>query len=131
MLPYAGIDTSRLLQESMKVCQFNHRIIANNVANVDTPRYNSVEVDFQATLRSALEGRGRIPLRKTRSQHFEAQRFRPEFENKTVFSKNDYNKVDIDEQMANLSKNTGRFMVYGSLLAKRFNIIKNTLNQLR
>ena len=131
MLPYAGIDTTRLLQEAMKVTEFNHRIIASNVANVDTPGYNPVEVDFQATLRSAIEGRGRISLRKTRSQHFEAKTSRPHFGNGTVFSKNDYNKVDIDKEMANLSKNTGRYVIYGSLLAKRFGLIKNIFTQMR
>ena len=131
MLAYAGIDTTRLLQEGMRVCEMNHRIIANNVANVDTPHYNSVSLDFQATLRSALEGRGRISLRKTQPEHLEAQRFHPAFEATSVFSKNDYNKVDIDEQMAQLSKNTGRYTIYGSLLAKRFDIVKNMLTQVR
>lgn len=131
MSAFVGIDTSRLLQEAMSVAELNHRLIANNIANVDTPNYNAVELDFQATLRAALEGRGQVSLRRTDPRHFEAERFRPQFERLAFLSKNDYNKVDLDRQMAKLSQNTGRYTVYGSLLTKQFQMVKNMLNTLR
>ena len=131
MIPYAGVNTARLLVEGMKVARENHRILANNLANAETPHFNPVELDFQATLRAAVEGRARISLRKTQPRHFDMMLHRPKFERLAFLSKNDYNKVDLDDQMAKLSENTGRYTIYGSLLVKHFEQVKNMLAQLR
>lgn len=131
MQPFAGVDTQRLLVEGMKVAAFNHRLIANNIANVDTPNYNPVRLDFQRSLRDALDGRDRVPLRRTEPRHISAQKIRAQFEPIALLSKNDYNKVDLDREMAELSKNTGRFTLYSSLLQKRFQITKGMLSNLR
>jgi flagellar basal-body rod protein FlgB len=128
---FEGVDTTRLLVEAMKVSRDNHRIIANNVANVDTPNFNPSELDFQTTLKNALDGKGSISLRRTLPQHFERVSGGPEFERLAFLSKNDYNKVDLDDQMAKLSENTGRYNVYGSLLVKRFGAVKDMLTALR
>ena len=130
-MPFAGVDTTRLLVEAMKVTRQNNLLLANNIANVDTPNFNPTELDFQATLRSALESQGRISLRKTQPQHFERVANRPEFERLAILSKNDYNKVDLDDQMAKLAENTGRYMTYGSLLNKQFDQVRNMLAALR
>jgi flagellar basal-body rod protein FlgB len=130
-MPLQGVDTTRLLVGAMKVCRQNHLVLANNIANVDTPNFNPTELDFQATLRSALEGQGRISLRKTQPQHFERVVDRPNFERLAILSKNDYNKVDLDDQMAKLAENTGRYTTYASLLRKQFDQVSNALASLR
>ena len=127
MPPFGGIDTTTLLVSAMKVASANQRIIANNIANVDTPGYNPVQMDFVATLRNELEGRGRISLRRSRPQHLETSRFRPETTRLVIHSKNDYNKVDIDQEITNLAKNTGRYTLYGSFLVKHFQVVKSML----
>lgn len=131
MVAFQGVSTTQLLATAMRVAQTNHRIIANNIANVDTPGYNPVQLDFQGTLRDALAGWGRISLRETRPQHLSAERFRPQIENLVFSSKNDYNKVDMDVEIMNLAKNTGRYTLFGSLLVKQFQVAKNMLSTLR
>lgn len=130
-MPFAGVDTVRLLTAGMKVARENNTLIANNIANVDTPNFNPTELDFQATLRGVLAGQGGIQLRKTHPQHLEATANRSQFEAIATGSKNDYNKVDLDDQMAKLSENTGRYSTYASLLIKQFDQVKNTLTSLR
>ena len=131
MAAFAGVNTSQLLVAGMRLAQDNHRIIANNIANVDTPGYKPVERDFQSTLRNAVEGRGRISLRRTRPQHLDASRFRIRHASVVQISKNDYNKVDIEKEIANLAENRGRYTTYGSILVKQFSMIKNMLANLR
>lgn len=130
-MAFAGIDAVQVLQQAMKVAQINHRLIANNIANVETPGYNAVELDFQRTLRNALEKQGRPGLRSGQTGFFESTEVRPEFKPLASTSKNDYNKVDADNELAKLSENTGNFTVYSALLAKRFSLVKDTLNALR
>jgi flagellar basal body rod protein FlgB len=48
-----------------------------------------------------------------------------------LLSKNDYNKVDLEQEMADLAENTGRYTTYSSLLAKQFGMIKSMLSGLR
>lgn len=131
MAAFAGVNTSQLLVAGMRLAQDNHRIIANNIANVDTPRYNPVEMDFQSTLRNAVEGRGRISLRKTRPQHLDASRFRLDRVSLVQTSKNSYNKVDIEKEITNLAKNRSRYNLYGSILVKQFSMVKSMLANLR
>ena len=126
-MPFGGVGTTDLLVSAMKVARDNHRLIANNIANVDTPGYSPVELDFQATLRNAVQGRDGIALRKTHPRHLDALRLRPDSGAFVGSAKNDQNKVDIDQQMANLSENTGRYTTYGSLLVKQFQMIKTML----
>ncbi|MBN2310062.1 MAG: flagellar basal body rod protein FlgB [Candidatus Hydrogenedentes bacterium] len=131
MSAFAGVDTSLVLTQAMKVAELNHTLIANNISNADTPNYNPVSLDFQGTLRAALEGRDRIALRRTDPRHLEGVRQFPEFEGLAILSKNDYNKVDLDHEMTRLSENTGRHTTYGSLLVKRFQAIKDMLSTVR
>ena len=130
MTPYAGIDTNTLLVQAMKVREQNHRFLANNIANVDTPHYNPVELDFQKTLQSMVEGRGGIALRTTRPRHFDHSTYTTEFDRLAFLSKNDYNKVDIDDQMSKLAQNTGEYTTYARLLNKKFEMTKSMLSSL-
>lgn len=130
-MAFRGVDSVQLLTAAMKTAMQNHTVIANNIANVDTPGYNPVRLDFQTTLRDALEGRGRVSLRKTQARHLDALREFPRFQHLALSSKNDYNKVDIEQEMADLSENTGNYTIYGSLLVKQFKAAKDMLSTLR
>ena len=130
MSAYAGIDTSNLLVQAMKVREQNHRFIANNIANVDTPHYNPVELDFQKTLRSMVEGRGGVTLRTTRPRHFNYETHRLDFERLAFLSNNDYNKADLDDQITKLSQNSGEYTTYARLLSKKFAMTKSMLQSL-
>lgn len=132
MSAFGGVDTTRLLVSGMKVAQDYVRITANNIANVDTPGYNPVHLDFQATLRDQLlSGRGTIELRRSRPQHLEATRQHLGPGVLVKGAKNDYNKVDIEEEIANLSEYRGKYNVYASLLTKQFAMVKSVLSTVR
>lgn len=131
MAAFSGLNVADVLQHAMRVSAMDHRIIANNIANVDTPRFTPTELDFQATLRSAIGGQGRVALRKTQVRHLEAGHERAVLERLAVFSKNDYNKVDLEHEMARLGENTGRYTTYGSLLTKHFKQVKDLLTNIR
>lgn len=124
---FAGVNTTTLLVAGMKVAQQNHRLIANNIANADTPGYNPVKLDFQATLRDAVAGRGAIELRRTDPRHLDASRYRLDSGRLVRSSKNDYNKVDIEEETNNLAQNRGDYIKFSSILTKQFSMVKNML----
>lgn len=131
MTPVNGINTSDLLVAAMKVCREKHRVISSNIANVDTPNYNPVELDFKKALGSFIEGRERVSLRKTQPAHIDRALMRPSGIKVALSSKNDFNKVDLEDQVTKLSDNTGQFIVYSSLLNKQFEQVKNLIATIR
>lgn len=131
MSAFTGVDTIELLQAGMRTAQMNHRIIANNIANVDTPHFNPVHMDFQDTLRAVLEGRDRISLRRTDPRHLDATRSLVRFDRLADRSKNDYNKVDLEDEITRLDENTGRYTLYGALLQKRFSQYRSMISNIR
>lgn len=131
MEAFAGISAERVLVESLNVAATNHRILANNIANADTPHFTPTELDFRGTLRRALEGRSHVDLRTTRARHIDYRSERPEFERLVFLSKNDYNGVDLDDQMAKLAENRGKYTTYTALLTKRYRTYNAMLDSLR
>ena len=120
MPPYAGVGIENLLASGMRVAALNHRVLANNIANADTPFFTPSEMDFDSTLRAMVAGRDRVDLRTTSRSHLAHGTQTTKIDRVAGMSKNDYNKVDVDEQLANLSRNTGRFNTYAALLRSRF-----------
>ncbi|MFP6582265.1 MAG: flagellar basal body rod protein FlgB [Candidatus Hydrogenedentota bacterium] len=131
MSVFSGVSTVDLLASAMGVAQDNHRIIANNIANADTPGYTPVKLDFQGTLRSAIGGRGRISLRSTRPQHLQREFGTPRTHRFRSTSTNDGNKVELEMEIAALSKNTRKYSLYASILAKQFQMTKYMLTNTR
>lgn len=130
MAAFEGVDATRLLLGAMKTAEMNHRYLANNIANADTPGFNPAALDFQKTLRSMMDGRDSLNLRKSGSRHIDFSKNQVEFEHLAYLSKNDYNKVDLDDQMARLQENTGNYTAYAALLSKRFQMTKDILSGL-
>lgn len=131
-MAFEGVDTARLLHAAMRVSVTNHTVIANNVANADTPGYNPTKLDFQATLKDAIRGGRSVSLRKTHPKHLEGRpRLEGKFERKAILSKNDFNKVDLEEEMDQLNRNSGNYDLYGALLAKRFAQAREMFQRLR
>ena len=44
-----------MVSKSLDACMLRSRAIANNLANVNTPGYQRIEVDFESKLRSVLD----------------------------------------------------------------------------
>ena len=105
--------TNRILMLGMDAASMRNEVIANNMANSDTPRFKRSEVDFESRLLKALE-RNPQPklLTVTHHKHMQLKTenpldgFKPEVRviSDTSF-RNDGNNVDLDVEMANNTKN--------------------------
>ncbi len=96
-----------LLSRLLDVATLRQDVIAQNVANVNTPGYNAQEVAFEDALRQAI------------GQH-ETGLVMPKPEIITGSGgtkREDGNNVDVDLEMARLQKNALYFKVYTQLLA--------------
>ena len=121
-----GIDKSAtLLEKMLDVSSVKHKVIANNIANVNTPGYKKMDVSFADQLEKALN--------ESSVNKFDA------LQPKIVISKedtsetvrNDGNNVDMDKEVSSLVKNTLSYNIYTQLLAKKFEGIKSAIESSR
>lgn len=130
-MSFEGVSVNTVLKTAMNVAEMNQRVIANNIANADTPHFSPSVVDFQRTLTAAVAGGGdHIGLRTGRSRHLDRSRVHTDLERKSALSKNDYNQVDLEVEISRLAENRGRYVMYSQLLAKKYRMAGEMLDGL-
>jgi flagellar basal-body rod protein FlgB len=97
-----------LLARLIDVAQLRHDVIAQNVANVNTPGYRRLDVDFQRAFARAL-AEGEVSAAPTQQPRIVIAAGGSE--------RLDGNNVDMDVEMGQLQKNTLLYRVYTQVLA--------------
>jgi flagellar basal-body rod protein FlgB len=133
-------DTSELVHRSLDASALQHKLISNNLANVDTPGFKRSEVIFREKLKTALEQRlntlEQLPAYKTNSKHLnfsdvlDMNSIQPEVitYNNTIL-RNDQNNVDIDVEMAKLAQNTVLYNTLAQITQMQFNQLKFAIGE--
>ncbi|MDF9409296.1 flagellar basal body rod protein FlgB [Pelotomaculum isophthalicicum JI] len=100
------------------------RVMANNIANVNTPYFKKTVVEFDSLLKKAL-GREPVEMITTDPRHFGGKpslaELRPEVSlSKETTMRTDGNNVDIDEEMTNLAANSMQYQAVAKELSERY-----------
>lgn len=117
--------TVQSLEKGLEAASLRHQVIANNLANVNTPGFKRSRVDFEGELKKFLESEapGALSLAATQPGHLgfpgslapgvESPRaeLRVVSENSTTM-RNDGNNVDLETEMVLMSENS---IWYGAL----------------
>jgi len=98
-----------VLEKGLNASSLRQKVLADNIANVDTPGFKRSDVDFQLALKTALGSSGStLSLKTTIPKHISS----PEAGSQTIVQtdrstsiRNDANNVDIDREMANVAEN--------------------------
>lgn len=104
------------------------RVLAQNVANADTPGYRAREVDFRAAMEAAFAERaekGAVPEPEA------GQRQMPVINDPAGVVREDGNSVDLDRQMVKLSANAMSYRVLSRILARKFDLIRMAIETSR
>ena len=117
-----GIDKSAtLLEKMLDVSSIKHKVIANNIANVNTPGYKKMGVSFSDQLEKALN--------ESSMNKFDT--LQPKIviskEDSSETVRNDGNNVDMDKEVSSLVKNTLTYSIYTQLLAKKYEVVKSAI----
>lgn len=101
-----------IMERSLDASTLRQKVLANNIANVDTPYFKRSDVVFEELLQSQLQSQGIEGLR-TDPRHFKfGQSSQPIPQTKLDASSamnNNQNNVDIDSEMAMLAMNQLRY----------------------
>ncbi len=127
-------ETIQLLQKVLDLRSANQAVIASNIANSDTPKYNRREFQFENELQSALTGAPGT-LKTTHTNHIsitaanlnDVHGIVVEFEDETGIG--DENSVSVDMEMMELSKNQLLYEATTQLLKKKLGMLKYAISE--
>jgi flagellar basal-body rod protein FlgB len=114
-----GIDKNiNLLEKMLDISAMKHKVIANNIANINTPGYKKMDVNFAEQLEKVLKD--------TSVNKFD--NLQPKIviskEETSKTARNDGNNVDMDKEVSSLVKNTLSYNIYTQLMAKKVEMVK-------
>ncbi len=122
-----------VLEKGLDASSLRQKVLADNVANVDTPGFKRSDVDFQATLGAVLENEGEnLPLRMASAQHMAGLHNSREQVVKTDSStslRNDGNNVDIDREMANVAENGIYYNAATRTISSQLNLLRMVIQE--
>lgn len=113
----------RSLGLAIEFARENHRVIGQNLANVNTPGYKTAELSFENLLSkiesaSAASGGGG----KDEQFNFKIQ------ESNGLPVRSDGNNVNMDRELVNLKKNTMAYQTLTQLLGSKIGLLQRAIN---
>lgn len=122
--------SASMMEKGLDTAALRNRVIANNLANVDTPGFKRSEVLFESELQKALSHQNNFKLVTTNEKHMQiggtnAGSVTPRvIVNKTTSMRNDGNNVDIDREMSALATNSIMYSALAQGLSGEFQKMK-------
>jgi flagellar basal-body rod protein FlgB len=103
------------LEKALNVRSFYHKVLATNMANVETPGYKEKDIDFRAELDSSLGSTRNIAVQeKTDADGGTAA---------------DGNTVNMETQIVKLTENSMMFSAFVQLINKKFSMMRYVINE--
>ena len=108
MLENAGVGIERY----MNLVSARQKLVASNIANVDTPGYKTKDIDFHSELSNMFDNQEPNPV-----------------EVSGLKTKNDGNNVDMDREARLLSENALRFAVATNLARSELAALRSAIDE--
>ena len=109
----------RFLEAGIQTESLRQRTIANNVANLETPGYRRLDVQFEQLLARALESGGKIDPGQIGKNLYQPM--------KTPVKSNG-NDVNFEAEVGEMVKNTLRHKAFIRLLNKKYKQMEMAIN---
>ena len=115
----------RVLQDFIDYCSLRNKVISKNIANIGTENYKREDVVFKDLLNDNMS-----QLKTTDPKHFGEVSFESENSIKVDDSKDmvsGINNVNIDEEMAELAKNTLQFKLASKKIGDYYKTLQGVI----
>ena len=125
--------TVATLAKSLNLRSIQHKALASNIANMDTPNYKAVELDVAEKMNKNNGSVPGIQLVRTQAAHLQFRSDRMDsVQLKAVTPKayslrGDGNTVDIDRTMGRLAENTLLYNATAQLISRKFKGLMNVI----
>lgn len=120
------------LSMGVQTASAKNGVIAQNIANMDTPGYKAKDLKFQAVMDEVAGSGKKLPLARTDEKHLppssraiDPHAFIYNQNNPSV--RNDGNDVNIDYEMSQMAENTIKYNLFSDLTAGKFGKLKEVI----
>lgn len=105
-----------LLEKALDIRAYYHRILASNIANVETPGYKEKDIDFRKELDGMTESPAdiQVKVKSTTDGGIAAV---------------DGNTVNMEDQIVKMTENTLMFNSLVQMINKKFSMIRYAINE--
>ena len=130
-----GGVTFDLLRKGLDVSALRNKVIANNIANVNTPKFKRQIVSFEEEMQKVIDHKVDLVGQRTDDRHIPIDEIAwREVNPRTItdrahIMRNDKNNVDIDVEMSDLAKNTMTFQIAGQRLSAMFSDLNDVITR--
>jgi flagellar basal-body rod protein FlgB len=100
------------IEQYMNLVSTRQKLVASNIANADTPGYQTKDIDFSAELANQMSG--------SKPNVIEVSGLK---------NKNDGNNVDMDREARLLAENALRFSVASNLAHSEISTLRTAINE--
>lgn len=107
----AKVNVIDLLEAGLRAEQLRQRAIASNAANLETPGYKTVDVNFQETLAKALDGGKEGTLADLEGEIFKVG---------NLPVKQNGNDVSLEGEVGKMIENSLRLEAYVRIMSKKY-----------
>lgn len=123
------IESIELMKRALDVAAVRHNVIANNIANVNTPGFKRSSVLFPEELSKAKKN---FSAKLLHPKHIPFGGKKDETKPKVVIEddtiyRNDLNNVDLNQEIADLEKNTLYYNFIAQRISSKFRMINNVI----
>ena len=130
------------LERGLDACSLRAQLIANNIANADTPNFKAQRLRFEEVLAQQLgveSPHGHLPLIRTNPLHLpggdivDLNGIRTPagviYTDDSLTFRLDGNSVDIDHEMAEQAKNALQYSTLTELASRRLAILRTVISE--
>jgi flagellar basal-body rod protein FlgB len=113
-----SVPQANLLSSLMDAAELRHRVLSQNIANVNTPNYRRQDVSFEDTLAAELDS----------AQELDLEGIAPRvYEEAGAPARADGNTVDIDREIGQLNKNSLLYETYSQVLGSYLDSMRRAM----
>jgi flagellar basal-body rod protein FlgB len=109
------MSTLGLLEKALNIRAFYQKVLASNIANVETPGYSEKKIDFQAELDRSGNGDA-SSVRVTENDPPDGA------------GSLDGNTVNVEEQVVKMTENSLMYNALVQLISKKFSMMKYVIS---
>lgn len=125
--------TSKMIAAALDVSARRHNLIAGNIANMDTIGYHPSDLDFNATLKRAMDEKEPDFLDKTHPMHLATDEDDPylgmngeDSESVDIYH---LDSVNIDTEMMHLTENNIKYRATTEMLLRKMKILHYSIDE--
>ncbi|MBN2687736.1 MAG: flagellar basal body rod protein FlgB [Deltaproteobacteria bacterium] len=106
-----------------------HKVIASNIANIDTPHYTAKDLVFDRELDAAVKGNETLSMARNDKRHLCRDAIPAKGADLHVVDSG--KRVNIDQEMGKLAENHLMYNMTAELLARKFRGLNTVLKEVK